>query len=220
LRHTSAGDYTAARDSNQPSSTFSRRFTPEEKFCLRLHWQRGYIWQESPKEAWYCAACAVCDPDNIFGGLKNYTIKSHCREGMSLAITGCDPPKRNEGKSQNEGNGQPIGSKIAIFTRLKKTSRGLFDADNLDGNQIQVHNNNLCLQKVGKRDVLLKRCNALSTQQRFLGFRSGGQTMELVPLTDRKRCLTQHHEPRPNEKIYAEECFKARRSETSFWTSF
>ena len=231
LRHTSAGDYTAEKDSTQPHNTIvSRRFTPEDKFSLRLHWQRGYTWQESPKEAWYCAACAVCDPDNIFGGLKNCIIKTFCRENMSLAITGCDPKKKG-GKSPKEGNGHPTVPKMAIFTRLTETSRGIFDADNLDGDQIQVHDTNLCLEKVGTRDILLKQCNSSSKQQRFLGFRSGGQAMELVPLTAKepistirgvqpKRCLTQHHQPRPGEKVYAETCYKARRAETSFWTTF
>lgn len=230
LRHTSAGDHTAEKDSNQPNNTnVSRRPFPKDKFRLRLHWHRGYIWQESPKEAWYCAACAVCDPDNIFGGLKNCSIETYCRENMSLAITGCDP-KNKGGKSQKDGNGQPTGPKVTIFTRLAKTSRGIFDADNLDGDQIQVHDTNLCLQKMGARDVLLKQCNSSSKQQRFLGFTSGGQAFELVPLTAKepistvrgiqpKRCLTQHHEPRPREKIYAEECFKARRADTSFWTA-
>ena len=231
LRHTSVGDHTAEEDSNQPHDTIvSHRPPPKDQFRLRLHWQRGYIWQESPKEAWYCAACAVCDPDNIFGGLKNCNIETHCRENMSLAITGCDP-KNKGGKSQKDGNGQPTGPTVTIFTRLTETSRGIFDADNLDGDQIQVHDTNLCLQKVGTRDILLRQCNSSSNEQRFLGFRSGGQVMELVPLTAKEpiitvrgiqpmRCLTQHHEPRPNEKIYAEECFKARRSETSFWTAF
>jgi hypothetical protein len=231
LKHTSAGDFTTEQDSNQPYSPHvSRRFPPKERFRLRLHWQPGYVWQESLHEAWFCAACAVCHPDNLFGGLKDCDIKSYCRENMFLAITGCDPSKKKGEKSEKGGNGNPTESRITTFTRFTEGSHGLFDAakDNLDGDQLQVHKTNLCLHLVNTRRILLKQCDPSLKQQRFLGFRSGGQAMELVPLTTKgtvngiqpKRCLTQHHEPRLGEQIYAEECSKARHSDTSFWTTF
>ena len=97
-----------------------------------------------------------------------------------------------------------------------------------DGDQIQVDGTDLCLYREGARSIVLRRCDASVERQRFFGFRSDGQAMELHPFpgTFKKkgvtfqRCLTQHHHPRRGEQIIAEECEKARKSNTSLWSTY
>ncbi|KAL7539790.1 hypothetical protein ACHAXR_009605 [Thalassiosira sp. AJA248-18] len=184
-------------------------------FGLRLHWEPGFMWQESPDEAFFCMACAWCD-DNIFD--EHCDIQSFCEENMSLALVNCHPNKRNSSKRRME---------ITTFT-LGKRSSGLFGVGNsFAGDQIQVYGTNLCLHRIGTRAIFLQQCDAASAEQRFLGFRSGGQAMELLPEGSFKkngiefdRCLTQHHHPRQGERIYADECRKARNSDTNLWSTF
>jgi len=170
------------------------------------------MWQESPDESWFCMACAVCDPNDEFGGLKNCNIQQPCEEDMMQALVGCDPSK--EGRA----------SDTTTFTLLRDGSNRLIDTanDSLDGDQLQVHETNLCLQREG-RSILLKRCDSSSKEQRFLGFRSDGKAMELVPLpgkNDDCSLLSNQHHPRPGEQIYVDTCELARVSDTSFWTTY
>lgn len=72
-------------------------------------------------------------------------------------------------------------SEMAVFTLVKK-GRGRSDAGkDLEGDQIQVSGTDLCLELAGTRSILLQQCNPALEEQRFLGFVSGGQAMELAP---------------------------------------
>ena len=178
----------------------------DQLFLLRPDW----IDQERP---WFCMACAVCDPYDEFGGLKNCDIQRPCEEDMMQALVGCDPSK--EGRA----------SYATTFTLLRDDgSNRPFDTadDSLDGDLLQVHETNLCLQRE-RRSVFLKRCDYSSKGQRFLGFRSDGQAMELVPLpgkNDDCSLLSNHHHPRSGEQIYVDTCEKVRDSDTNFWTTY
>ncbi|KAL3795491.1 hypothetical protein ACHAW5_002458 [Stephanodiscus triporus] len=136
-----------------------------------MHWQAGYMWQEVPDEGWFCLACARCDLDNLFFGLKGCDIETHCEENMHLALTGCDPSKLGPSKL----------AEIATF-------KFLFDEaeDGLDGDRIQVNGTNLCVQQVkpgGTGSIMLRQCDASLKEQRFWGARPVGQAMELLPLS-------------------------------------
>jgi len=139
---------------------------------------------------------------------------------MMLALVKCDPNKKNNAKKRKEWT--------ATFTLVTEGS-GLFDVggNGLEGDQIQVYNTNLCLHRLGARTILLQQCDASLKEQRFLGFRAGGQAMELLPEgifrkngVEYDRCLTQHHHPRQGELVYAEACRKARNSDTNMWSTY
>lgn len=111
------------------------------------------------------------------------------------------------------------------------TGSGLFEdpEESLQGDQIQVYGSTLCLERVGGgRSILLQQCNATVQEQRFIGFRSDGQPMELVPYpgtflkdgVSLERCLTQHHHPRQGERVFAEVCTRARNSQTNLWATY
>ncbi|KAL7456057.1 hypothetical protein ACHAWC_007570 [Mediolabrus comicus] len=131
-------------------------------------------------------------------------IKSYCSEGMAIAVTDCSPYQWSD--------------KSASFSVLTD-NHGLFDTS-LKGDQIQVHDTNLCLSQSGDRAISLQNCNSSNIEQRFVGFTSGGEgAMELTPanVTENDKCLTQHHHPRVGERIFVEDCKKARRSDTNLW---
>lgn len=94
-----------------------------------------------------------------------------------LAMVGCKPKDLQK------------SDWTAKFT-LARGARGNLFGDNFIGDQIQVHNTNLCMERSGThsnklrkeiRNVSLKPCNSTLERQRFTGFRSGGQAMELIP---------------------------------------
>ena len=168
-------------------------------------------------------ACARCDLDNLFGGLKGCDIATYCKENMHLALTGCEPSKLRPAKL----------AELASF-------KFLFDEveDGLDGDQIQVHGTNLCIQQVlpgGTGSVELRQCDSSLKAQRFWGARPAEKAMELIPVSGNSaKCLTNQyvsfvcfflfhrirmharltshllrgsHHPRQAEQVYAEgEC--------------
>ena len=193
-------DDEATMPTTEPTSSIS----PMETFRLRQHWQPGFVWQELTDEDWYCAACAICDPNELFGGRKNCLPRIDCEENMTLAIMKCEPSR-------------PLDNHIARFTRLKNGSPLPFNvtSDGFDGDQIQVHNTNLCLQRMPAGGVFvpikLQQCNSTKSGQRFFGSRSVGQAMELHLLSGNAiKCVSNHHHPTTNEQVYAEDCELAR----------
>ena len=183
LRFVNAPSY-APSTTNFPSTSPTTSLNPTEEsskgtFSIRMHWQTGYMWQELPDEGWFCLACARCDLNNIFFGMKGCDIETHCEENMHLALTGCAPSKLGPAKM----------AEIASF-------KFLFDGDEygLDGDQIQVHGTNLCIQQVlpgGTGSVELRRCDSSLKAQRFWGARPVEQPMELLPVSGNfAKCLT------------------------------
>jgi hypothetical protein len=188
-----------ANDDPKPTST-----NTTNTFRLRLHWQPGFMWQESPDEDWFCASCATCDPNELLGGRKNCVPQVNCMENMTLAIMKCEPSR-------------PLDNHIARFVRLKNANPVPFDVvkDGFDGDQIQVHNTNLCVQMMsgGNEFVPLKlqRCNSSVNKQRIYGRRAIGEAMELqLHPGDGVKCMSNHHHPLNKEQIYAEDCEASR----------
>lgn len=141
-----------------------------------------------------------------------------------LAIMNCAPSQRKP-KAKKRKGGEP--AKMTTFTVLKNYSSGLF-SDGLGGDRIQVLNTNLCLQRIGARDVLLKPCDSSVKEQLFYGLQSDNQVMELIPFpgklmiggVETERCLAQHHHPRNGERIYAENCARARNADHHWWVKY
>ena len=42
--------------------------------------------QESRNESWFCAACAVCYPNKLFGGRKNCALQLDCKEEAAISV--------------------------------------------------------------------------------------------------------------------------------------
>jgi hypothetical protein len=140
------------------------------------------MWQELPDEGWFCLACAKCDLGNLFFGLKGCDIATYCEENMHIALTGCEPSKLGPAKL----------AELASF-------KFLFDEveDGLDGDQIQVHGTNLCIQQVlpgGTGSVELRQCDSSLKAQRFWGARPVEKAMELIPVSGNStKCLTNQY---------------------------
>ncbi|KAL3815866.1 hypothetical protein ACHAXA_010256 [Cyclostephanos tholiformis] len=205
----------ATNATNVPTTTPTISSNPTDEFSkgtfrIRMHWQPGYLWQESPEEGWFCLACAQCDLKNEFFGLKRCDIEKSCSEHMHIALTGCDPINLGPSKMME----------IATFKFLFDEAAG----DGLDGDQIQVLGTNLCIQQVlpgGTGSIELRQCDSSLMEQRFWGARPVGQAMELLPLQGNlSKCLSNHHHPRQEEQVYAEDCHLARLPDTSLWCPF
>jgi hypothetical protein len=163
------------------------------------------MWQEDPREMWFCMACAHCNT-NIFE--EHCDIMDYCSDRMMLALTDCRPGKWD------------LSAEFSLLTE----HNGLFDND-LEGDQIQVTGSNFCLSLSGARAITLETCDSSKIEQRFTGFRTEGDAIEIAPAKRYKengiteeRCLTQHHHPREGERIFSEECRLARISKTNYWT--
>eukprot|EP00574_Skeletonema_japonicum_P012415 CAMPEP_0201723028 /NCGR_PEP_ID=MMETSP0593-20130828/7204_1 /ASSEMBLY_ACC=CAM_ASM_000672 /TAXON_ID=267983 /ORGANISM="Skeletonema japonicum, Strain CCMP2506" /LENGTH=342 /DNA_ID=CAMNT_0048214063 /DNA_START=119 /DNA_END=1147 /DNA_ORIENTATION=+ len=195
-----------------PTATPTNKPTPKptpirlpSSFRLRMHWERGDFWQDESWEKWYCMACAKCN-DNIFD--QNCDVVNYCRNGMMLALTECRPNR---------------GTDAAKFSLLPGNNK--YD---LEGDQLQLADRNLCLSLVSARKVKLETCNPYKVEQRFTGFKSESDgAMEIAPVKVAKkdgvvveRCLTQHHHPRQGERLYVEICKLARISDTNLWSVY
>jgi len=202
--------------SESPSVLLTESPQPTNKsYRVRLYWEQGYKWQDDPLEKFFCWACAKCRECTPF--IQDRTsdcvdlrcdLQHYCHEGMSIAVTDCDPNQSSD--------------KSTAFSFLPGRS-GLFDND-LKGGQIQVHNTNLCLSQSGVRYIELETCDASKIEQRFLGFESNEGAMEFSPVNTTmkdgkmvEQCITMHHHPRLGERVYVEKCKLARSSYTSLW---
>ena len=172
--------------------------------------------QESRNESWFCAACAVCNPNELFGGRKNCALQLDCKEDHTLAIWDCDPSK-------------PLHKNITEFVKLKNGSPVPFDmaTEGFNGDQIQAQGTNLCLTKmnggsVGYTSIKFKPCSSTIKEQQFFGNRAGvGQAMEIQPFpADGRLCMANHHHPLPKEQIYAESCDFSRIAANNLWCPF
>ena len=94
--------------------------------------------------------------------------ENYCQENMSLALVNCSPYKMRR-------------DEMTMFTLVKKGRGRSASGNEFDGDQVQVAGTNLCLELVGSRSIVLQQCDPALEAQRFLGFVSGGQAMELVP---------------------------------------
>lgn len=152
-------------------------------------------------------ACAHCN-SNIFD--ENCDVVNYCQANMMLALTECRPNQRTD---------------AARFSMLPGNNQF-----GLEGDQLKIANSNLCLSLVSgsARKLRLETCNASKIEQRFTGFRSVGDgAMEIAPAKVFKkdgvvveRCLTQHHHPRPGERIFSEICRTARITDTNLWSTY
>eukprot|EP00986_Skeletonema_menzelii_P002530 scaffold684_cov150-Skeletonema_menzelii.AAC.3 len=204
--------------SSHPSTSPSTPKPTNKPHRVRLYWEQGYKWQEDPTEKFYCWACAQCRECPTQNQARTpdcvdllCDVRHHCKEGMSIALTDCDP-------------NQP--SDVSAAFSFVPGHSGLFHND-FKGGQIQVHNSDLCLSQSGVRYIELETCDASKIEQRFLGFQSGEGPMELSPVNTTmkdgkvvEQCITNHHHPRAGERIFSEECSRARRSDTSLWTVY
>ncbi len=142
-----------------------------------------------------------------------------------LAIRNCAPNQLKPDAKAKKGKGSEP-AQMATFTVLKNPT-GLFGSG-LGGDRIQVLNTNLCLQKMGAREILLKQCDSSVEDQLFSGLRSDNQVMELVLFPGKsmidgveiENCLAQHHHPRNGERIYAQSCARARIADHSRWVKY
>jgi hypothetical protein len=172
-------------------------------------------------------ACATCNV-NFFE--RHCVIEDVCQENMMLATVECDAEKWLRDSRKGLNPDMP-----ATFTLLKNeptTTTGLFGTvttTSSPGDRIQVYNTNLCLTRSGYREVYLQPCDSSVKEQLFFGFQPDGQEFELYPFAEKflrgvpfepERCLTQHHHPRENERIYSELCRRARNAEHSKWMTY
>ncbi len=143
-----------------------------------------------------------------------------------LAIMDCAPNQRKPNAKAKKGKGREP-AQMTTFSVLKDYSSGLF-GNSLGGDRILVLNTNLCLQKMGAREIMLKQCDSSVKDQLFYGLRSDNQAMELIPFpgkmmidgVESEKCLAQHHHPRNGERIYAQNCSRARIADHSWWVKY
>lgn len=100
------GQNRESRNSNNDSSTSS-------SFRLRLHWERGYYWQESNDEMFFCMEC-----------------NNQCNAGDSILIEWC---------SSNANSNQYFINIDNTIRPLQDTGLCLTSTGNTEGNPIRVY---------------------------------------------------------------------------------
>jgi len=171
------------------------KISPSQSFRLRLHWQNGYYWQEESVEREWCLECVRCNPltTSEFGEgcVDEEKDVFDCREGDELWLQRC----------HDSGGGN------AEFQVLR-------GADGLD--QFKVRGENLCLERVKSRLIVLRRCQSGLEVQKWSGF-SMDQPFAWHPASSLDLCVSQHHHPKATEIIYAEDCRLAHYYDTGLW---
>eukprot|EP00980_Cylindrotheca_fusiformis_P013668 scaffold3515_cov126-Cylindrotheca_fusiformis.AAC.17 len=107
---------------------------------LKMYWERGYFWQESTKERFWCMACTDCDTltegDGWEGGCKKPSNRK-CSSGNNIWIHKCKDVKERFEIIRHSGS----------------------------GDQIRVYGTNLCLSTISNRFLEVRGCNSNSPNQ-------------------------------------------------------
>ena len=161
-------------------------------FRLRLHWQRGYYWQDdwSDEEKYWCMECAseTCtEDDNVF--------IDYCSDKMKQQFSLVGSTLR------------PAMNKELCMTYIGRSNEELVSAK---------------LVMRGKRHIVLRPClndQEGYHEQQFEGFQWDG-TFELHSKGRTDQCITQWHHPKAKELLYPEDCRVARDEVTSLWHTY
>jgi hypothetical protein len=161
-------------------------------FRLRLHWQRGYYWQDdwSDEEKYWCMECAseTCtEDDNVF--------VDYCSDKWKQQFSFVGNTLR------------PAMNKELCMTYIGRSNEELVSAK---------------LVMRGKRHIVLRPClndQDGYQEQQFEGFEWDG-TFELHTKGRTDQCITQWHHPKAKELLYPEDCQVARDEVTSLWRTY
>lgn len=86
---------------------------------------------------------------------------------------------------------------------------------------LQIATTNLCLELDGEREIKIRPCNVQRSQQYFSsGDRFFTDDYFEIQTVSRSGCLTQEHDPKPNERVYRQSCERPRRDHTNFWQKY
>jgi hypothetical protein len=175
-----------------------------QDFQLRLHWESSYFWQETFEETWWCMECASCDGYTIGDGWEADCETpgpgpGSCREGQSVWIRECKDKRR-----------------FYSFVIISNYN---------SGDQIKVHDTNLCLSTVRNKYLELRNCDNKLSNQLFAPIYDIGK-FELRPYDQRllslkqAKCLSQLHHPKDKEVVGLHQCETNYNHETNFWEEY
>eukprot|EP00980_Cylindrotheca_fusiformis_P013869 scaffold3598_cov115-Cylindrotheca_fusiformis.AAC.5 len=184
---------------------------PNHDFKLRLFWQKGYYWQESWDEAWFCVECTKCDSYGADDG-RDYGCK-----------------KRGNGESENCGEGDMFW---VHECRDRGSEFNIVDNGNR-GMQVRLAGTNLCMgrgviNKEGRfKDRLMQavKCDKNDESQQWAPIKSLSR-FELRALEDDGLpeddvlCVSQLHHPKNEEILAMHGCKVSRIYETRYWEEF
>jgi hypothetical protein len=93
-----------------------------------------------------------------------------------------------------------------------------YTIDGADGNygQLKLAYFDLCLERMTTNTYLLQKCDANSPYQVLFGWHPS-ELFELHPAENQRKCINQHHHPRPDEEIANTACDTARQFHTNLW---
>ena len=120
-------------------------------------------------------------------------------------------------------NGCRPGNRVHIVDCAKNPTKWTFLKLDNDEIQVRVKNENLCLEREGRR-ISLRICKHSILRQRWFasdGSLAPGERFEISPRGRPKMCITQRHHPKHGEEIQLEPTLRTRRySDTSYWNMY
>ncbi len=180
--------YPSGSPTDSPSSS-----PTQFSFRLRMHWQRGYFWQDdwSDREMYWCMECA----------------SESCEDNDDVYIDHCSDKEKQQ--FRKVGNTlRPILDLNLCLTYIGDASHKMVEAK---------------LVLSGKEHIILRPCfssRAGYAEQNFEDIKWNGEPFELHPLGREDQCITQWHHPKAQERLYPEDCRVARDEVTHLWETY
>eukprot|EP00980_Cylindrotheca_fusiformis_P010554 scaffold2334_cov118-Cylindrotheca_fusiformis.AAC.26 len=173
-------------------------------FKLRLYWSPDYFWQETYDESWWCMECTQCDEYSLGDGPKSGckapgSSGSSCKPGNMIWIRKCKDKRRDY-----------------RFNIIKNQG---------SGDQIRVHDSNMCLSTVDNLYLEVQTCHSSKSNQLWKPIEDTNK-FELRPYSQRDWsprkavCLSQMHHPKDKELVGLHRCRIALGHETLYWAEY
>jgi len=186
---------------------------PEDKwvpgsFRLRMYWEEGYMWQESPLESFWCVTRTYENVDKDKDQKCWYGDKlEKCQEDQLYMAT-CSGADIRQGFVFLPTT---ISGEMEVLIQVAATPDDWFYA-------------NQCLERE-EREIWLKTCDETNPLQRFIamnGSFADGDKFELSQKKFTQQCVANDHHPKATEVLELHSCegIRAPDSQTSYWTKY
>jgi len=175
-------------------------------FRLKLYWEEGYMWQESPLESFWCVTRSyegVDKKERCWYGLD----LEKCQEDQ-LYIATCSSSDIRQGF-------------VFLPTTISGNAEILIQVAAPPSDGMYV---NQCLQRDGTQ-IYLQTCDETIAEQRFFapnGSFADGDKFELSQIGRESQCVSNDHHPKAGEVLETHSCegIRAPESQTSYWVKY
>eukprot|EP00980_Cylindrotheca_fusiformis_P010040 scaffold2214_cov139-Cylindrotheca_fusiformis.AAC.37 len=193
--------------------TMAPTIDPNHDFKLRLFWQKGYYWQESWEESWFCVECTKCDSYGVVRKVSRDALNSSGAISNSSFVI----PRKME---------LTMAAKNEAMASRQIVEKGIcFGSTDAGTEAPSLTSLTMEIRACRKRLMKVVKCDKNDKSQQWAPIDSLSK-FELRPFEDdgltedEAKCVSQLHHPKNEEILSMYDCKTIRIYETRYWEEY